>query len=75
MKENCESCGYPVDDPLEEVVVNAYRRDKEHFERRICKICYSTFITNAIGSKDEELFATIGWIGNYIIDEIRKMKK
>jgi hypothetical protein len=74
MKEECESCGYPVE-ILNEVIRNEFRRDKEEVKMRVCEICYSTFITNSIGSKDEELFQTIGWIGNYIVDEIRKMKK
>jgi hypothetical protein len=75
MKEECEACGYLVE-VLKEIHYN-WRRDKDELRLRLCKICSNTFIGDAIYERDEniELYRTIGWIGNYIVDEIRSAGK
>jgi hypothetical protein len=70
--EECGSCGYEVD--VRDMATYMMGAGNDSQPECICKICASTFISNAVhyNYENKELYMAIGWIGNYIIDEIRK---
>ncbi len=73
-KEECYSCGYTT-------YLKEYDPPPHHEDRskdKLCKICSSTFIGVAYGypkqHPDSLLFRSMGYIGNLLLEEIKKSK-
>lgn len=69
---DCDNCGYPA--PTAKTHRNQVARDDEIF---LCEICYCTFLSNptlypSTWLEHKELFGGLAWIGNKVLDEIRK---
>ncbi len=75
----CRCCGYPA--PLKEYggpIVAGYGGGKG--KSMFCKICAATFLSHCITYPDlygaeRPLWSSIGWIANYLRDEIRNVQR
>ncbi len=73
---DCDNCGYPA--PTVQTHKSCVQRSADD-EVFLCEICYCTFLSNptmypSLHRDDKELFGGLAWIGNKILDEIRKAK-
>lgn len=69
MKEECDSCGF-----VTEVHVLAPSNILRKESMTLCRLCADTFAANALehNYEDQPLYSTICYIGNVILEEIRK---
>lgn len=77
--EQCACCGYPAK------VLTEYRGPcttndvmGENGRIKLCEVCAATFLSNCVVypslyGEHRDLFSSIGWIANKILDEIRSL--
>lgn len=71
---NCSNCAYETETEEYEAI-GRERREKYNF----CFICINTYLSRATTNprqygEQASLFKSIGWIANYLLEEIRKEK-
>jgi hypothetical protein len=68
----CDCCGY-------ETEVKTYNNPSINSpgEAKLCEICARTYIGNAFfySYPEMNLYRSLGWIGNHILNEIRELRK
>lgn len=76
MKSECQFCGYKTN--LQKFAHDQNRPEDKGQFMELCDICSSTPAGNSIqypSGKDTYTLKTVCWIGNKLLDEVRKAAK